>query len=126
MRNIGGGRRKPPNITANPLVPLMHLSYHLVLYKSRGLEGSFFVSTLSVESSLLSYSTLEVFGEGAVWRILIIFYLLVGFSFDLLSISFAWIVCFALFTSIFQSSVDFWGLNCAWGFGMLPSSGVSQ
>ena len=95
----GGGARRstPSDITANPLVPLMHLSYLLTLYKSRGLEASFFASALSVESSLLSYNTLEIFCKGAVWRILIVFDLLVGFSFDLLSISFVWVVCFSLF-----------------------------
>ena len=72
MRNEGGGgggegrSSKPPDIMAEPLVPLMHLSYHLTLYKSRGLEGNFFASTLSVESSLLSRSTPEVFGEGTL------------------------------------------------------------
>ena len=108
-----GERSTPPDIATDPLVPLMHLSYHLTLYKSRGLEGSFFASSLSIESSLLSCSTLEVFGEEAVWRTLIIYDLLVGLSFDLLSILFAWIVCFALFTCVFQSSVDFQGLNYA-------------
>ena len=104
----------------------MHLPYHLTLYKSRGLEGSFFASAFAVESSLLSSSTPEVFGEGVVWTTLIVFYLLVGLSFDILSISFAWIVCFALFTHVFQSSVDFRGLNYAWGFGMLSSPEVSH
>ena len=108
-----GERSTPPNITTDPLVPLMHLSYHLTLYKSRGLEGRFFASALSIKSSLLSYNTLEVFGEGVVWRTLIIYDLLVGLSFDLLSILFAWIFSFALFTRVFQSSVDFWGLNYA-------------
>ena len=120
-----GERSTPPDIAVNPLVPLMHLSYHLTLYKSMGLESSFFAFALSVESSLLSCNTLEIFGEGAAWRILIVSDILVGFSFDVLSISFVWIVCFALFTCVFQSSVDFQELNCPWGFGMLPSSGVS-
>ena len=66
----------------------MHPSYLLTLYKSRGLEDSFFASALSVKSSLLSYNTPEIFGEGAVWIILIVYDLLVGFSFDMLSISF--------------------------------------
>ena len=121
-----GGSSTPPDIAADPLVPLMHMSCHLTLYMSRGLEGSFFAYALSVESSLLSWSIPEVFGEGAVWIILIVSDLLVGFSFDLLLISFAWIVFFALFTHVFKSSVAFQGLNCMWGFGMLPSSGVSQ
>ena len=95
-----GKSSTPLDITADPLVPLMHMSYHLTLYKSRGLEGSSCASALSVESSLLSCSTLEVFGEGAVWRILIVSDLLVGFSFDFLSISFVWIVCFSLFTCV--------------------------
>ena len=45
---------------------------------------------LLLESPLHFCSTLDVFGEGAVWRILIVFDLLVGFS--LLSISFMWVV----------------------------------
>ena len=122
----GGGSSTPPDIVDDPLVPLMHLSYHLTLYKSRGLEGSFFAYALSVESSLLSCCTPEVFGEGSVWRIPIVSDLLVGFSFDMLSTSFTWIICFALFTLVFQPSVDFRGLNCVWGFGMLPSLGFSQ
>ena len=92
----------PHDIAANPLVPLNHMSYHLTLYKSRGLEGSFFAYALSVESSLFSCSTPEVFGKGAVWRTLIVSDLQVGLSFDMLSISFAWIVCFSLFMCVFQ------------------------
>ena len=116
-----GERSTPPDIRADSLVPLVHLSYHLTMYKSKGLEGSFFASYFSVESSLLSSSTPKVFGERVVWRTLIAFYLLVGLSFEMLLISFVWIVCFALLTHVFQSLVDLRGLNYEWGFGMLLS-----
>ena len=52
-----GERSTPPDIASDPWVALMHMSYHLILYKSKGLEGSFFASALSVVSSLLSYIT---------------------------------------------------------------------
>ena len=48
------------------------------------------ISNLLLESTLLFYNISKVFGEGAAWRILIIFCLLVGFPFALLS--FAWVV----------------------------------
>ena len=47
-------------------------------------------SLLLLESTLHFCSTTEVFGEGAIWRILIVFFLQVGFA--LLSILFAWVV----------------------------------
>ena len=50
------------------------------------------LNNLLLESILRFCSTSEPFGEGAVWRILIIFYFLVGFPFSLFSISFAWVV----------------------------------
>ena len=62
----------PYDIVANQLVPLMQLSYHLTLYKSKGLEGIFFAYALSVESPLLSCNIPEIFCEGSIWRILIV------------------------------------------------------
>ena len=62
----GGGENTPPNIATDLSMPLMHLSHHLTLYKSRGSKGNFFTSALSLESSLLSCSTPKIFSEGAV------------------------------------------------------------
>ena len=58
----------PLDIVADRLVPLMHLSYHLTLYKSRGLEAAsllllFRLKVLCFPAALLNFLVKGPSGE---------------------------------------------------------------
>ena len=82
----------------------------------------FCLKVFCISVTLLKFSVKEPLGES-----LSFFYLLLGFSFAMLSILFAWVVWLFYFVYVRPSVAGrFLGTELHVGFGMHPSLGVSE